>query len=332
MNEQDTYERLYRRTIPSVVSIYVPGTTGQRPTGAGSGFVYDTDGHIVTNQHVVGTTDSVELRFSENDWRTGRVVGADVYTDLAVIRVDNLPAYAESLPLTEERPMPGQRVAALGNPMGLDGTISTGIVSGTNRSTPTGRNFTIPDTVQTDAPINPGNSGGPLVTLDGEVVGVNRARAGDNIGFAISPAIVARVVPDLIDHGTFRHPYLSIQTMDVSPSVAEANGLSEPRGVLVVDVSLGPSSGALKGSHGTRHVRGRDLPVGGDVITAIDGREIHSHEELLSYLITETRPGGTIEIDLFRNGRQMTEHVTLAERPQPSTRSRRPAGYSAPVR
>ncbi|GAA0231652.1 S1C family serine protease [Haladaptatus pallidirubidus] len=320
MNKQNTYERLYEETIPSVVSIYVTPQNvaeGLR-TGAGSGFVYDYDGHVVTNQHVVGRAGEVELRFSDGDWRTGTVVGRDENTDLAVVQVTDLPSYAKPLPVATGEPKPGQRVAALGNPMGLDGTITAGIVSGTNRSLPTGNGFAIPDTVQTDAAINPGNSGGPLVTLDGEVVGANRARQGDGIGFAISAAIVARVVPDLVRDGHYRHPYLKISTIDVSPLVAEANGLAETDGVLVVDVRLGPASGAFIGCEMVRELRGREVPVGGDVIVGVDGQSIHSHEELMRYLITEAHPGERIEVELIREGSRMTELVTLGERPRRS--------------
>lgn len=321
MSTTPTFDQLYREAIPSVVSIYVdPGH--YRPGGTGSGFVYDAE-HVITNQHVVGTTEEADLRFSNGEWRTGRIVGADAHTDLAVIRIDDLPADATPLPIAERPPAPGEPVAALGNPMGLDGTITTGIVSGVNRSSPTGNGFTIPDTVQTDAPINPGNSGGPLITLDGEVVGVNRAKTGENIGFAISAAVVARVIPDLVEHGRFRHPYLRIRTVDVSPTIAEANGLPSPRGVLVIDAPLGPASAALQGCRGIRRVRERDVPVGGDVIVGIDGHELDSHEELQRYLLTETRPGETIEIELFREGGSTIEAVTLAERP---TRATDPAG------
>ncbi|WP_266080251.1 S1C family serine protease [Haladaptatus caseinilyticus] len=320
MNEQKTYEQLYEKSIPSVVSIYVtPRNTGQTRTGTGSGFVYDGNGHIVTNQHVVGTSDEVELRFSDGDWRTGRVVGRDSNTDLAVVQVTNLPEYAKPLPVATDEPIPGQQVAALGNPMGLDGTITAGIVSGTNRSLPTGNGFVIPDTVQTDAAINPGNSGGPLVTLDGDVVGVNRARQGDGIGFAVSAAIVARVVPDLVSKGRYRHPFLKISTIDVSPLVAEANGLAETGGILVVDVRLGPASGALIGCEAVRTLRGREIPIGGDVIVGVNGQAVRSHEELMRYLITETQPGEEVEVELVRDRQPLTEIVTLGERPGSSS-------------
>ena len=321
------YERLYRETIPSVVSVYVtPEADGERGRhGAGSGFVYDR-AHVVTNQHVVGDAAEVDLRFSERDWRRGRIVGTDAYTDLAVVTVEDLPEYATPLELVATPPSPGTPVAALGNPMGLDGSISAGIVSGASRSMPTGNGFDIPDTVQTDAPINPGNSGGPLVTLDGRVVGVNRARAGENIGFAVSAEVVRRIVPELVETGEVRHSYLRIRTLDVSPTVAEANGLAETRGVLVVDVSLGPASGALLGCDDARIVRGREVPTGGDVIVAIDGEPVDSHEALMRHLLLETTPGGEVTVDLLRGGQRLTERVTLAERPAPRSRRRRQSG------
>lgn len=323
-------ERLYRDVIPSVVSIYVsrdgPGM------GSGSGFVTDGN-HVVTNQHVVGAlrsgdVDDVELRFSDGSWRTGRVVGTDVYTDLAVVHVPDLPSTARPLTIASENPRPGRQVAALGNPMGLDGSITTGIVSGANRSMPTSNGFAIPDVVQTDAAINPGNSGGPLVGVveasddlpEYEVVGVNRARQGDGIGFAVSPAIVNRVVPALVEAREYRHSYLRTRTLDVTPTVAEANGLDRPRGVLVVDVGDGIEGDDLRGSRYTRTVRGREIPVGGDVIVGIDGNEVHTHEELMRFLITETTPGEPVEIDVLRDGGPTTLHVVLGERPQPNRR------------
>jgi S1-C subfamily serine protease len=207
--------------------------------------------------------------------------------------------------------------------MGLDGTITVGYVSGTNRSNPTGTGFTIPETIQTDAAVNPGNSGGPLLTLDGTVVGVNRAKGGDSIGFAIAPVIVARVVPDLVTEGAFRSAYLNVRTIDVSPTVAEANRFEETGGVLVVDAGR-ESSPALRGCDRAVRVRGREVPVGGDVIVGVEDRAVRSTEELTSYLLTEATPGDSIELTIRRDGREFTDRVTLGERPEPGPRSRGP--------
>ncbi|MFC5970389.1 S1C family serine protease [Halomarina salina] len=344
MSEETRYQELYRTTIPSVVSIYIAGN-GRRPGGAGSGFVHETadgDPVVVTNQHVVGRETAVDVRFADGQWRVGEVVGSDAYTDLAVVRVPDLPDDAEPLAFAPENPVSGTRVAALGNPMGLEGSLSVGVVSGASRSMVTRSGFVIPDTVQTDAPINPGNSGGPLVDLDGRVVGVNRARGGDNIGFAVSAEVAARVVPSLVRDGEYRHPYLKVRTLDVSPSVAQANRLDRPRGVLVVDVDDGPARGVLRGSRGTRRVRGHDVPAGGDVVVSIDGEPVDAHEELMRHLLIETRPGDEVTLELIRNGERVEERVRLDERPMPEARSgrrprqrgrgRRPSGQDVPVR
>ena len=326
MSADPTIKELYRQAVPSVVSVYVAPSgdaSRRRRGGAGSGFVYDEAGYLITNQHVVGDTEHVELRFSDGQWRTGEVVGTDPYTDLAVVYVDDLPDDAAALPIADENPDPGERVAAIGNPMGLDGTITVGYVSGTNRSSPTGSGFAIPETIQTDAAVNPGNSGGPLLTLDGTVVGVNRARGGDNIGFAIGPAILTRVVPALVTDRRFRPAYLTVRTLDVSPTVAEANRLDDSFGVLVVDVGEEYHGTVLRGCARVTRVRGREVPTGGDVIVGIDGRPVRSTEELTSYLLTRTAPGETVELTILRDGTELTESVTLSERPVPGSRPRR---------
>ena len=322
MAANTTISELYQQAIPSVVSVYVTGDLRRRRRGgAGSGFVVE-DGYVVTNQHVVGDTDYVELRFHDGQWRTGEVVGDDPYTDLAVVAVEDLPEDAVPLEIAEENPEPGERVAAIGNPMGLDGTITVGYVSGTNRSSPTGTGFTIPETVQTDAAVNPGNSGGPLLRLDGTVVGVNRARGGDNIGFAIAPVIVNRVLPALVETGVFRPAYLNVRTVDVSPTVAEANRLDDPTGVLVIDVGDRVAQSAIRGCDRVVRVRGREVPTGGDVIVGIDDHPVRSTEELTSYLLTDTDPGDEVTVRLVRDGEEVTETVTLAERPMPGSRPR----------
>lgn len=334
------FERLYDAVAPSVVSVYVGSSPGAR--GAGSGFVYDRR-HVVTNDHVVRDERDVHVRLADGRWRAGRVVGSDAYTDLAVVRVPDLPADAPPLAVSDDVPEPGRPVAALGNPMGLDGSVSAGIVSGVNRSMPTRGGFSIPDVVQTDAPINPGNSGGPLVAhrrdvVDGdkpsadedpsaevtdegtpeagaiyEVVGVNRAKGGDNIGFAVSSRLVNRVVPVLVDDGVYRHSYLRARTLDATPAVAAANGLPEPGGVLVVEAG----GEGLRGCDRTARVRGRVVPVGGDVVVGLDGEPVRSGEELIRRLIVDTEPGESVDVTVLREGvlDEVTVPVELRERP-----------------
>jgi S1-C subfamily serine protease len=311
------YEALYREVIPSVVSVYHDGG------GTGSGFVYD-DAHVVTNEHVVRGAGGADLRFADGAWRTATVVGSDAYTDLAVLRAPDLPADAAPLTLATDRPAPGRPVAALGNPLGLDGSITAGIVSGAKRSMNTAGGFAVPGVVQTDAPINPGNSGGPLVAPAGdgyEVVGVNRARAGDNVGFAVPPALVARVVPDLVADGHHRHPYLGARTLDVTPRVARANRLDEPRGVLVLD---GPAG--LRGCDRERTVDGRPVPVGGDVVVGLAGVPVRSHEDLMRALLEHGRPGAPVDVRVSRAGAERSVSVTPEARPRPDGDRRRATG------
>ena len=321
------YTDLYSNASTAVVQV----TTDR---GQGSGFVYELDngtGYVVTNQHVVASgpertpegepAEQVDVRFSDGETREGDLTGTDVYTDLAVVRVDDAPGSATALPVADEGPPVGERVAAIGSPFGLEGTMTHGIVSGVNRSMPTGEDFRIPDTVQTDAPINPGSSGGPLVTCDGEVVGVNRAGGGDNVGFAVSPELVERVVPALIEDGNYTHPYLGIRSVPVTSTVAEANDLNASEGVMVIETTDGgPADGALQGMEGTESVSGEEVPVGGDVIVAVDGRSVASQEQLGSYLATETSPGDEVELTVVRDGNRTTVTVTLGERPAPDER------------
>jgi S1-C subfamily serine protease len=313
------YVSLYDRTIDSVVGV-------RTDAGAGSGFVYravanNATAYVVTNAHVVGDARTVTVQFAREDAREGTVVGRDRSTDLAVVRVNRTPAYAEALSVADSLPRHGERVAAIGSPFGLDETITHGIVSGLNRTMPTQLGFSIPNVVQTDAPINPGNSGGPLVTCDGDVVGVNTAgisaARGDNIGFAVSAPLVEQVVPELIETGEYEVSYLGIASRPITPALAAANDLDATRGVYVHEViDGGPASDALRGSDDTVVRNGTEIPVGGDVIVGVEGRPIDSEEDLSSYLVTETRPGDTVTLTIVRDGEQRRVDVTLDERPE----------------
>ncbi|WP_226479533.1 S1C family serine protease [Natrinema amylolyticum] len=308
------YTETYRNTIDSVVLVTVSGTGGAPGGGGGgglgTGFVID-DQHIVTNNHVVqnASEGGIEIQFNNQEWRTASIVGTDAYSDLAVLRVDDMPDVAAGLSLSESEPVIGQEVLAIGNPLGFDASVSQGIVSGIDRSLPSPTGFSIPAAIQTDAPINPGNSGGPLVGLEGEVLGVVFAGASQTIGFAISARLANRVVPALIEDGTYEHPYMGVGVQPVGPEIAEAIGLEEATGVLVMEVVPdSPADGVLEAGSTTR-------PGSGDVIVAIDGEEIPNQDQLSAYLALETSPGDMIELEIVRDGERQTVELTLAERP-----------------
>jgi S1-C subfamily serine protease len=308
-----TYTDVYRETINSVVSIRVNGTNGMR--GQGSGFVYDSS-HLVTNEHVISNADEVTVRFRTGDWRTAEVVGTDVYSDLGVLRVTDRPPAASPLTVIQDAAVVGQKVLAIGNPFGLSGSVSAGIISGVDRTLPAANNFSIPDAIQTDAAVNPGNSGGPLVDMSGDVLGVINSGAGENIGFAISASLTRRIVPTLIDDGTYEHSYMGILLTDVTPTIASANNLASAGGVYVDGVrDDGPSKGVLQGSDSETTVGNATVPVGGDVIVQMGGREIQTRQELSTFLALETQPGDTISVTVLRDGKRKTVSLTLGARP-----------------
>jgi S1-C subfamily serine protease len=315
VNGTANYTSLHETVEPSVVSIYANGKNGA--SSQGSGFVYDEQGRIVTNWHVIQDGANIYVRYSNGDWSKATVVGTDAYTDLAVLSVEDAPASAEPLPVSEKLPEPGARVVALGSPDNLRGSMSIGVVSGLNRSMTTPQGFVIPDMIQTDAPLNLGNSGGPLVSMDGTVEGVNRARQGDNLGFAVSGRIVNTIVPSLIDDGKHEHALVGIRGTTMTPTVAEANNMTLRDGILVTEVvEDSPSGSVLQGGNGEMLTyNGFEVYKGGDLIVAIDGHTIGTNEALTSYLMRESGPGETVELTIIRDGEQKTVTVTLGERP-----------------
>jgi S1-C subfamily serine protease len=302
------YTRVYREAIDSVLLV-------RTEQGSGTGWVYD-ETHVVTNAHVVGEATGVDLRTRDGRWYGGEVVGTDPNSDLAVIEADALPDAATPLSLADTPATIGQEVVAIGNPFDLDGSVTTGIVSGTDRSIPAPTGFSIPDAIQTDAAVNPGNSGGPLMALDGRVLAVINSGGGDNIAFGISAALARRVLPELVESGSFAHSFMGVAIDTVTPAVAEANGLDEPRGLLVIDVAPdGPAAGVLRASEDAEVVNGESFPVGGDVMLAIDGTRTDTTEALGSYLALETRPGDTVSLTILRDGDEQTVEVELGTRP-----------------
>jgi S1-C subfamily serine protease len=310
----ERFAEVFREARDAVVQVRVRTATSG---GSGTGWVVD-DGHIVTNEHVVEGAERVFVRFRSSGWIEADIVGEDVYSDLAVLSVEDQPDATEPLALRTTDPAVGTEVLAIGNPFGLSGSVSSGIVSGVNRTLPAPNNFSIPDAIQTDAPVNPGNSGGPLVNLDGDVVGVINSGGGDNIGFAISGALTDRVVPALVEDGEYNHPYLGIRLDEVTPALAQGNGLDVARGIYVHEVVPGtPAEGVLEGSTGSTTVYDQRVPTGGDVIKRMDGTLISTQQALSSFLALETSPGQEIDIEIIRDGERRTVQLTIGERPAP---------------
>ncbi|WP_049922912.1 S1C family serine protease [Halopiger djelfimassiliensis] len=302
------YAAVYRDAIDSVVLV----ETGQ---GQGTGFVFD-ETHVVTNAHVAGQASTTAIRFNGGHWSDGDVVGTDPHSDLAAIAVDDVPSEATPLPFVDGTVAIGQEVVAIGNPFNLNGTVTTGIVSGTDRSIPAPTGYRIPDAIQTDAAVNPGNSGGPLMTLDGRVAAVINSGGGDNIAFGISAALTQRVVPELIETGSYDHAYLGISFTDVTPAIAQAHDLEDPRGLLVVEATRGgPADGVLQPTNDVRLIDGKRVQVGGDILLAIDGTEITTSEDLGSHLALQARPGETVELTVLRDGSERTVELELGTRP-----------------
>ena len=320
------YTSVYDRTIDSVTLVRVYGVddplTGDERQGQGSAFLVD-ERYAVTNEHVVAGGEEVDLQYVNGDWTATELLGTDFYSDLAVLEIDHAPESADPLALTDLSPTVGQEVLAIGNPLGLEGSMTKGIVSGVDRSLEvagrSGEPRSFPNVVQFDAGVNPGNSGGPLVDMDGEVVGVVNAGGGDNIGFAISAALTSRVVPALIEDGEYHHPFLGVVLQTVDRIVAEENDLSEPGGVIVADVSDdSPSADVLRGSDDEVDRHGERIPVGGDVILELDGHPTPDRNTLSAALTLETSPGDTVPIEIRRDGERRTVSVTLGERPTPN--------------
>lgn len=317
---------LYKQVNPSVVHIFVSDSTGT-PLGSGSGFVYDEDGHVVTNNHVVADGAQFELVFADGSHRTGDVVGTDVDSDLAVILVDSLPETAHPVALGNSSDIQvGQFVVAIGNPFGEAGSMSIGIVSGLGRSLESqriadgGGRYSLPEVIQTDAAINPGNSGGPLLNLQGQVIGVNSAiltSTGSNsgVGFSIPVNAVARVAPALIAKGKYVYPYIGIRMQNISSlELQEALDLPQTNGVYVVAVSPNTPAEAA-GLIGSENPNSFNVSQGGDFIIAVDGRPLQNSDDLVSYLVFNAEVGQTITLTVLRNGKEVSVPLTLGERP-----------------
>jgi S1-C subfamily serine protease len=323
---------------PSVVNITNRGYTydlfmrAVPQEGSGSGFVYDQEGHIVTNYHVIENAEELLVTLANNQVYEAKVIGSDPANDLAVIGIDAKEGLPEPMVLGDSDKLKvGQFVVAIGNPFGLERTLTTGVISALGRviqSPDPQANRFIGEAIQTDAAINPGNSGGPLLDLRGQVIGVNSqiispSRASAGIGFAVSANTVRRVVPELISRGYYPHPWLGAQLLPLTPAVAKVfreAGMDVPvdAGLMITEtVPRGPAAKAeLHGAQQAARVGRYQVPLGGDIIVAINGEPITDFEELTVYLETHTAVGDTVDVTIIRNGKEQTVPLTLDERPQ----------------
>ncbi len=326
--EQDsTLEALYQQVLPGVVSI-------RAGSSLGSGFVFDNEGHVITNQHVVEGSSEVEVDFASGFKAHGTVIGSDADADVAVIQVEAPAEEIHPLAIGDSSTLGvGEQVVAIGNPFGLNGTMTLGIVSGLGRTqvasiSPEGGHFSTADIIQTDAAINPGNSGGPLFNLSGEVVGINQSirtetfndatgnAVNSGVGFSISINLVKRIVPILIRDGKYEYPYLGISSgSDLGLAEIEALGLKTYTGAYVISVTPGGPADQAGIRAGDTPTSIPNLNAGGDIIVAFDGQPVHTFDQLLSYLTLTKSPGDTAVLTVLRNDQPMDITVTLGERP-----------------
>ncbi|MFN0070121.1 MAG: S1C family serine protease [Chloroflexota bacterium] len=325
---------VYKKVSPGVVlvtSSVVRPDFFQQPTppqqGTGSGFIIDTQGHIVTNNHVVEDANRLEVSLPDNSVVPATLIGRDPWFDLAVIKVNVTAERLHQVVLGDSDALEiGELLIAIGNPFGLERTVTTGIVSARRATvdSPNGAGVLV-DAVQTDASINPGNSGGPLLNARGEVIGVNTlARLGPGggqagINFAIPVNGVKRIVPELIANGTYKHPFLGVGAVAITESIADELKLSVREGLMVQSVTpgSGAASAGIKPSVQPRQVRSREVGIGGDIIVAVDGQPMRRSPDLLVYLERNRRPGDNVTVTVNREGQTQDLQVRVGERPLP---------------
>ena len=313
---------IFEKSEESVVQVNV--LRGESDGGMGSGFVYSDDGYIITNQHVVRDAQKVTVTFLDGEAYIGDVVGRDRDLDIAVVKVNPSNTYIQPIKIGDSSKLKvGEKIAAIGNPFGLSGSMTSGIVSQIGRLLPQESGYSIPDVIQTDAAINPGNSGGPLINMKGEVVGINTAiqsATGEfsGIGFAVPANTVKKVVPILIEKGEFKHPWMGISGTDVDPELAEVRELNSSKGFLVVSVIEGsPAEQAgLLGVSETKEVDGREFAIDGDIIVSIDGKTVRKISDILVHLQREKSIGDEMILSVNRNGEILELTMVLEERPR----------------
>jgi S1-C subfamily serine protease len=321
-----TVAEIYKRVSDAVVEITV-SSTAVSPFGdegvqqaQGSGFVYDDEGHVITNHHVVDGADTVSVKFSDGSTYEGTVVGSDSSTDLAVIDVDAPASVLRPLELADSDELEvGDGAIAIGSPFGLEQTVTAGIISALHRQITAPDDFAIDDVIQTDAAINHGNSGGPLLDFDGRVIGVNSQIESDSggnvgIGFAVPSNTLKEIASQLISGGKVEHAYLGVGIETIPAAAADELGLEEGAAVARVNGGTPAADAGLRAATGSRIVDGQAYPTGGDVITKVDGERVRNADELRR-AIDARKPGDTVELTVLRNGDQKSVEVTLEARP-----------------
>ncbi len=322
--EEQLITNLYQRVGPSVVNITSQVITmdfffGAVPSeGSGSGFVLDKEGRIITNYHVVEGADSIEVTLSDETAAAAQVLGVDSGNDLAVLKIDVPPEHLFPVTLGDSADLiVGQRAIAIGNPFGLERTLTTGVISALGRPLQTEQDNIIFNVIQTDAAINPGNSGGPLLNSRGQVIGVNTAvrQGAEGIGFAIPVDTVKRVIPILIEKGYYPHPWPGFLGYSITPELAGALRLPVEHGILVAQLYRGgPAVAAgLRGANDQVRVGNRRILIGGDIVIAIDGVALNSWDDLTKYLELTTQAGQLVTFDILRDGQALQLPLTLGE-------------------
>ena len=314
---------IFEKSEPGVVRVNVQREEASEVGGVGSGFVFDKQGHIITNEHVIDDAKKIIITFLDGRSYNAEIIGTDEFTDLAVIKVNADLALLHPLSIGDSSNLKvGEPIAAIGNPFGLSGSMTSGIVSQLGRLLPSGSGYSIPDVIQTDAAINPGNSGGPLLNMRGEIVGINTAiqsATGEftGVGFAIPSQTVAKIVPTLIEDGEYKHPWIGISGRDIDPDLAKVLELPDAVGFLVVTViEDSPASKAgLIGSEKTIEVEGINYPMGGDIILAVDGIEVRKIDDILIHLQRAKSVGDEMILEVLRDGRTTNISIILQERP-----------------
>ena len=316
---------IFEQTEESVVQVNVRTTDGRNnPGNMGSGFVYSEDGYIITNNHVVDDAGIVNITFLDGESYTAKIIGTDPDLDLAVLKVEMDSRYIQPIPIGDSSQLKvGEQITAIGNPFGLSGSMTSGIISQMGRLLPQDSGYSIPDVIQTDAAINPGNSGGPLLNMKGEVVGINTAiqsATGEftGVGFAVPSNTVKKVIPVLIRDGIFHHPWMGISGSDVDPELAKVRGLASSKGFLVATVIEGsPAEEAgLLGVTDTKEIDGREYPLDGDIIIKIDDVVVRKISDILIHLQREKSVGDEMIMTINRDGAIIEATLVLGERPQ----------------